>query len=111
MPGKQHSPKNVSPRRVAADDYVSACGGCYAAGVPDAVQRLFGAAARCAASGERFRQPLSRRTLLVLAVLDQIVDYCRIRQRRGIAEASRLVLGDLAQDAAHDLDGTGFRQS
>jgi len=53
-------------------------------------------------------QRLSRRVLLVLAVLDQIVDHGGIRQRRGVAETSRLVLGDLAQDAAHDLAGTGF---
>src|ERR1019366_1755271 len=54
---------------------------------------------------------LSRRALLVLAMLDQIVDHGGIRQRRGIAEASRLVLGDLAQDAAHDLAGAGLGQA
>src|SRR5216683_3753506 len=60
--------------------------------------------------GTALRKPeaSSRRVLLVLAVLYQIVDHGGIRQRRGVAETSRLVLGDLAQDAAHDLAGTGF---
>jgi len=36
----------------------------------------------------------------VLAVLHQIADHSRIGKRRGIAEISEIVLGDLAQDAA-----------
>src|SRR5436190_20338046 len=47
----------------------------------------------------------------VLAVLDEVVDDSGIRQRRGIAEAARLVLGDLAQDPAHDLAGACLRQT
>ena len=42
---------------------------------------------------------------------DEIVDHGGIRQGRGVAEAARLVLGDLAQDAAHDLAGAGLRQA
>src|SRR4029077_635718 len=54
---------------------------------------------------------LRRRVLLVLAMFDEIVDHRRVRKCRGIAEASRLVFGDLAQDPAHDLAGAGFRQT
>jgi len=46
---------------------------------------------------------LGRRPLLVLTVLDEIVDNSGVRQCRGVAEAGRFVLGDLAQDAPHDL--------
>src|SRR5215468_6776247 len=46
------------------------------------------------------RSPVS---LLLGAVLHQIVDHRRIGQRRGVAEIAEIVLGDLAQDAAHDL--------
>jgi hypothetical protein len=59
-------------------------------------------------AGRGLGEPLHPRALLVLAVLDQIVDHGRVRQRRGIAETARLVLGDLAQDAAHDLAGAGL---
>jgi hypothetical protein len=54
---------------------------------------------------------LSRRVLLVLAVQHQIVDHGGIRQRGGVAETSTLVLGDLAQDAAHDLAGNSSSQT
>src|SRR4051794_19127270 len=62
---------------------------------------------RCAASGAR--EPLRR--LLVLPVLDEVVDHAGIGQGRGVAQAARLVLGDLAQDAAHDLAGARFWQT
>jgi cyclopropane-fatty-acyl-phospholipid synthase len=39
----------------------------------------------------------------VLPVDDEVVDDGRIGQRRGIAECAEIVLGDLAQDAPHDL--------
>src|ERR1700687_5641915 len=58
-----------------------------------------------------WREPLRPRALLVLAVLHEILDHGGIGQRRGVAEATRFVFGDLAQDAAHDLAGAGFRQS
>ena len=48
---------------------------------------------------------------LVHAVLDEIVDHRRIGQRRGVAEVGEIVLGDLAQDAPHDLAGAGLRQA
>src|SRR6201991_3178402 len=48
--------------------------------------------------------------LLVLPMRHQILYHGRIRQGRSIAEAARFVLGDLAQDAAHDLAGAGLRQ-
>src|SRR3984957_4584387 len=60
---------------------------------------------------DRDRQPLSPRPFLVLAMSHQIVDHGGVRQRRGVAEASRFVFGDLAQDAAHDLAGAGLRQT
>src|SRR5579871_352636 len=44
----------------------------------------------------------------VLAVLHEVVDHGGIGQGRGVAERARLVLGDLAQDAAHDLAGAGL---
>src|ERR1700691_1213203 len=50
------------------------------------------------------------RALFILTVVDQIVDHGRIGERRGVAEIAEFVLGDLAQDAAHDLAGTGLRQ-
>ena len=49
--------------------------------------------------------------LLVLPVVHQIVDHRRIGQRRGVAEIAVFVLGDLAQDAAHDLAGARLRQA
>ena len=57
------------------------------------------------------RRRLCRRALLVLPVLDEIFDHGGVGQRRGVAEATRFVLGDLAQDAAHDLAGAGFGQA
>jgi hypothetical protein len=48
---------------------------------------------------------LSTSALPVLPVLDQIFDHRGIGQGRGVAQAARFVLGDLAQDAAHDLAG------
>src|ERR1700712_4759355 len=54
---------------------------------------------------------LSLSGLLVLPVRHQIIHDRGIGQGRGIAEAARFVLGDLAQDAAHDLAGTGFWQA
>src|SRR5712672_3562151 len=66
--------------------------------------------ARCAASGERRPQSLGGSVFLVLAMLDQIVDHGGIGERRGVAETSRFVLGDLTQDTAHDLAGAGLRQ-
>jgi hypothetical protein len=47
----------------------------------------------------RLRASLRWRTLLVLPVLHEVVDHGGIGQRRGVAEAGRFVLGDLAQDA------------
>jgi hypothetical protein len=35
----------------------------------------------------------------------------RFGQRRGVAQRAEIVLGDLAQDAAHDLAGAGLRQA
>jgi len=42
---------------------------------------------------------LRLRTPLVLPVLHEVVDRGRIGRGRGVAEAGRFVLGDLAQDA------------
>src|SRR3982750_2276498 len=58
---------------------------------------------RLTAASNRFNDRLRRHVFFILAVLDQIVDDSGIRQRRGITEAARLVLGDLAQDPPHDL--------
>src|SRR5882757_1443587 len=41
--------------------------------------------------------------LLFAAVLDQVVDHGGIGERRGVTEIGEIVLGDLAQDAPHDL--------
>src|SRR6185312_7987243 len=51
------------------------------------------------------------RGFAVLPILDEVVDHGRIGQRRGVAQAARLVLGDLAQDAAHDLAGACLWQA
>src|SRR5690348_15691192 len=48
---------------------------------------------------------------LVLAVRDQVVDNSRIGKRRGVAQRAEVVLGDFAQDAAHDLAGAGLRKT
>src|SRR2546430_1114869 len=48
---------------------------------------------------------------LVLPVVDEVVDHGRIGERRGVAQRAVIVLGDLAQDAAHDLAGARFRQA
>src|SRR3984893_12943320 len=61
--------------------------------------------------GEVLESLLHPRALLVLPVRDEIVDDGGIGQCRGIAEASRLVLGDLAQDAPHDLAGARLGQA
>src|ERR1700734_707830 len=50
------------------------------------------------------------RALFVLPVGDEIVDYGGVRERRGVTEIAVLVLGDLAQDAAHDLARARLRQ-
>ena len=39
----------------------------------------------------------------VHAVIDQIIDDSRFGEGRGIAKIAEIILGDLAQDAAHDL--------
>jgi hypothetical protein len=43
------------------------------------------------------------RCRLVLAVGDQVVDNSWIGKCRRIAQRAEVILGDLAQDAAHDL--------
>src|ERR1700733_6771668 len=50
----------------------------------------------------RPRRPcsVSSGALAVLPVADEVVDHGGIGERRGVAEICRLVLGDLAQDAA-----------
>src|SRR3984957_7568301 len=50
------------------------------------------------------------RALFVLPVGDEIVDYGGVRECRGVTEIAVLVLGDLAQDAAHDLARARLRQ-
>jgi len=57
------------------------------------------------------RKRLGALLALVLPVVDQIVDHGGIRQGRGVAEIAELVLGDLAQDAAHDFSRTRLRQA
>ena len=47
----------------------------------------------------------------VHTVFDQIVDDRGICQCGGVAQGSKIVFGDLAQDATHDLAGAGFRQA
>src|SRR5262245_13170839 len=54
---------------------------------------------------------LRRRALLVLTVLDEIANHRGIGERRGVAKARGIILGDLAQDAAHDLAGARLRQA
>src|SRR5215467_7609772 len=44
-------------------------------------------------------------SLGAFAVLYQILDNGGIGERRGVAQMLEVVLGDLAQDAAHDLAG------
>src|SRR5258706_8341651 len=65
-------------------------------------------AARCAASGERRRQSLGGGVFLVLAMLDQIVDHGGVGQGRGVAQTSRLVLGDLAPETRHHFCAAGL---
>src|SRR5215472_9086533 len=48
---------------------------------------------------------------LVLPVVDQVVDHRGIGQCRGVAEIAVFVLGDLAQDTAHDLARAGLWQT
>jgi glycosyltransferase involved in cell wall biosynthesis len=44
------------------------------------------------------------------AIGDQVLDDARVREGARVTEAGQFVLGDLAQNAAHDLSGAGFRQ-
>src|SRR5690606_37097782 len=50
-------------------------------------------------------------TSAVLPVVDQVANHAGIRQGGGIAERAVVVLGDLAQDAAHDLAGAGLGEA
>ena len=45
------------------------------------------------------------------AVADQVLDHRRIGQRGGVAQRAHLVLGDLAQNAPHDLARAGLGQA
>src|SRR5271167_4768975 len=51
------------------------------------------------------------RALAILAVVDEVAYHGRLGQRRGVTEIAVLVLGDLAQDAPHDLAGAGLGQT
>src|SRR5690606_20417022 len=44
----------------------------------------------------------------VHAVADEVVDHRRVGQRRGVPQRAEVVLGDLAQNAAHDLARAGL---
>ncbi len=46
---------------------------------------------------------LGRRAFFVLTVVDKVIDHAGVGQGRGIPQIAVLVLGDLAQNAAHDL--------
>src|SRR5262249_9711882 len=48
---------------------------------------------------------------LVLPVVDEVVHHGRLGQGGGIPEVGEVVLGDLSQDAAHDLAGARLRQA
>lgn len=47
-------------------------------------------------------------SLPVLPVGDQVIDDRGVGERRGVVECGEIVLGDLAQDAAHDLARAGL---
>ena len=44
-------------------------------------------------------------------VRDQMLDHVGIGERRGVAEARYVALGDFPQDAAHDLAAAGLGQA
>ena len=46
---------------------------------------------------------------VLMVLLDQNFDDVRVRQRRRVADLVHGVLGDLAQNSAHDLAGTRLR--
>ena len=48
---------------------------------------------------------------MVLPIFDQALNYRRIDERRSFAKRAKLVLGDLAQDPAHNLSRAGFGQT
>jgi len=50
-------------------------------------------------------------SLFIRAVVDQFFHDGRVGERGGVAEGVQFVLGDLAQDAAHDLTGASFGQA
>src|SRR5690606_3193142 len=62
--------------------------------------------ARC-----KLHRPGNVLLLLVLPVFDEIIDDGRVGQRRGIAQRAEIVLGDLPENAAHDLARARLRQS
>src|SRR5690606_24380538 len=47
----------------------------------------------------------------VEAVLDEVADHAGVGEGRDVAEVARVVLGDLAQDAAHALARPGLRHA
>ena len=46
---------------------------------------------------------------LILSVLYEVIHNTWISQSGSVAQVVQFVGGDLAQDAAHDLSGAGFR--
>src|SRR6056297_4257084 len=54
---------------------------------------------------------MAARSVAVHPVLDQLVDNAGVGQCRGVAKAAIVVLGNLAQDTAHDLARTGLGQT
>ncbi len=53
----------------------------------------------------------TRSSLFVLTVVHQIIDNRRIGKRGRITQGLGIILRNLAQDAAHDLARTCFRQA
>jgi hypothetical protein len=47
----------------------------------------------------------------LLLSFDKRSDHLRVGERGGVANLVRVVLGDLAQDAAHDFAGARLRQA
>src|SRR5690348_18099738 len=97
MTWKQHLPENRRTAATLADFCVSAI-----------LPVIPGRCTRIEPGMTVDQVALRRGRFAVLAVLDEVIDHGGISQGRGVAEARRLVLGDLAQDSAHDLARARF---
>ena len=83
----------------------------FARGILDAAERLFGELARGGAAGREVGRKLLDGRVHLPLFFTRSSTTGGIGEGRGVAEVAEIVLGDLAQDAAHDLARAGLGQA